>query len=905
MPLRVLLVGPCPPPHGGISVHVATARRALRRGGCAAAAWSTRAVTAPAAACWRRRARSPRMLARSTPTRAAATCCTSTPTVIATRAGASRCWRGRRRAPRSRPRAHAALRPAPDSSSSARARRRAALARATAERATTASSASTSACHGARSLSACPRAARDPARASGHAAPPPTRAARERRALDREPLAASCRARSSSGPSTASRCCSKRWRDSPSVHPDWLGCVVMGRTATQAALAMRRAAQIGRRSTSTSDRVLLTGDLSAPTLCRADGAVGRLRAAGASRRRRDLGARGARARGAGGGERRHRAAGGDRVSIAPATPPISRRGSRRCCCEWSARRPLAARAERPRQDGEGGIDPLLSIYRRYAASAPRPAGEGRGVCASMSGAECARIRTRARESIACRRCARSADAAVDRRRRPERTRGERIGRCSKDRVQRAVPSCVICARWWRPASTCRLRRRRASRHRRAAVAALPDLALRRRGGGRAAVRAPRRGARPGRGGARRRRSTGIATRSQERSGRGVTSPSYDTVRRSASATPSGCGSSTATSICRGWARPTSCSGEERYAREVVAQMLRLDRSEPARHSACHWHSSLEIAIRCAVVVVGPVLRAALATRSTRRRRAASASRCFAQLDHVARYPSVWSSPNTHLLGEATALYVGGLPVPRRPPRAALARAGARRCSSARCERQMLDDGMHAELSPYYHCYAVDFYLQALALGSALRATRSTRRAVRASRRCSTRCARFSLVPTARCRCSATTTAGGCSRWARARTIATAPTCSCAGAVLFGRGDWKRAGAHPARGGVLAARPRRLGDLGGAAGGAGAPTRASLDRGGYVRRAQRLARARRAPVCSTAAVSASSAAATATPTRCRSCCAARRAAVGRLRHRASTTRRPSGGRSSVRPARTTR
>jgi heparinase II/III-like protein len=85
-----------------------------------------------------------------------------------------------------------------------------------------------------------------------------------------------------------------------------------------------------------------------------------------------------------------------------------------------------------------------------------------------------------------------------------------------------------------------------------------------------------------------------------------------------------------------------------------------------------------------------------------------------QLRHVERNLSWYFSPNTHLLGEALALYVCGCAWPEL--------AGAERWTRlggdiliGEGERQVLPDGMHAEGSPHYHRYALDFYLLALSL----------------------------------------------------------------------------------------------------------------------------------------------------------------------------------------------
>jgi hypothetical protein len=85
-----------------------------------------------------------------------------------------------------------------------------------------------------------------------------------------------------------------------------------------------------------------------------------------------------------------------------------------------------------------------------------------------------------------------------------------------------------------------------------------------------------------------------------------------------------------------------------------------------------------------------------------------------QLTHVERHLSYYFSPNTHLLGEALALYVAGRALP-------VLRASARREDLGRrvllseIGRQIAADGGHCERSAHYHRYTLDFYLLALAV----------------------------------------------------------------------------------------------------------------------------------------------------------------------------------------------
>ena len=86
-----------------------------------------------------------------------------------------------------------------------------------------------------------------------------------------------------------------------------------------------------------------------------------------------------------------------------------------------------------------------------------------------------------------------------------------------------------------------------------------------------------------------------------------------------------------------------------------------------------------------------------------------------QLTHVERNLSYYFSPNTHLLGEALALYVCGRALPELSRERAGGRQPAVASSSTRSSRQIGADGGHCERSTHYHRYTLDFYLLALAV----------------------------------------------------------------------------------------------------------------------------------------------------------------------------------------------
>jgi hypothetical protein len=82
-----------------------------------------------------------------------------------------------------------------------------------------------------------------------------------------------------------------------------------------------------------------------------------------------------------------------------------------------------------------------------------------------------------------------------------------------------------------------------------------------------------------------------------------------------------------------------------------------------------------------------------------------------QLTHVEHNLSHYFSPNTHLTGEALALYVAGISLPELRASASRAALG-RAVLLAEIDRQIGADGGHAELSGHYHRYSTDFYLLA-------------------------------------------------------------------------------------------------------------------------------------------------------------------------------------------------
>jgi hypothetical protein len=78
---------------------------------------------------------------------------------------------------------------------------------------------------------------------------------------------------------------------------------------------------------------------------------------------------------------------------------------------------------------------------------------------------------------------------------------------------------------------------------------------------------------------------------------------------------------------------------------------------------------------------------------------------YQHAEHLAHNLSIYSAPNTDLIGEALSLYILGRTLPQLPESARWRESG-----SMWLERLMLPDGAHFEPSSYHHLYAVDFFL---------------------------------------------------------------------------------------------------------------------------------------------------------------------------------------------------
>jgi hypothetical protein len=156
--------------------------------------------------------------------------------------------------------------------------------------------------------------------------------------------------------------------------------------------------------------------------------------------------------------------------------------------------------------------------------------------------------------------------------------------------------------------------------------------------------------------------------------------------------------------------------DRRYAWAIVSQLGGwMDANPPL--TGINWASALELGFRSLSWVWAlHFLLADTAEGSAGRSQAPWLIDMLVGLDrqlkHVEQNLSYYFSPNTHLTGEALALYVAGLSLPELASSRRWVATG-RRILLGEIERQIGADGGHSEASPHYHRYTLDFYLLAL------------------------------------------------------------------------------------------------------------------------------------------------------------------------------------------------
>ncbi|MGA8212340.1 MAG: alginate lyase family protein [Candidatus Sulfotelmatobacter sp.] len=156
------------------------------------------------------------------------------------------------------------------------------------------------------------------------------------------------------------------------------------------------------------------------------------------------------------------------------------------------------------------------------------------------------------------------------------------------------------------------------------------------------------------------------------------------------------------------------NGDQRFVNEIFSQWKHWHRANPYP-IGINWASSLEVAFRSLswlwvwyLLGGSPVQPQGLRTEWV----------CALGVNarHIEAHLSTYFSPNTHLLGEAVALFFVGTLCPELPEAKRWAQRGWQIVLQA-AEQQIRSDGLHFEQSTYYHVYALDFFLHARILAS--------------------------------------------------------------------------------------------------------------------------------------------------------------------------------------------
>lgn len=156
------------------------------------------------------------------------------------------------------------------------------------------------------------------------------------------------------------------------------------------------------------------------------------------------------------------------------------------------------------------------------------------------------------------------------------------------------------------------------------------------------------------------------------------------------------------------------TNDHKYAEELFRQWHHWHGQNPYP-IGINWASSLEVAFRSIswlwvyfLLADSPVLPSGF--RADWLRSLAVSGR------HIERYLSTYFSPNTHLLGEAVALFFIGTLCPEIPASSNWQQKGWK-IVQQEAARQVRPDGLHFEQAIYYHVYALDFFLHTSVLAS--------------------------------------------------------------------------------------------------------------------------------------------------------------------------------------------
>jgi hypothetical protein len=156
------------------------------------------------------------------------------------------------------------------------------------------------------------------------------------------------------------------------------------------------------------------------------------------------------------------------------------------------------------------------------------------------------------------------------------------------------------------------------------------------------------------------------------------------------------------------------TGERRFAEELFAQWYSWQEQNPYP-IGINWASSLEVAFRgLSWLWVASLLEGTDVVPANFPSDMAHALSTAGH--HIERYLSTYTSPNTHLLGEAVGMFFIGTLCPTLP-RARHWQQKGWQIILEEARNQVRPDGFHFEQSTYYHVYALDLFVHARLLAA--------------------------------------------------------------------------------------------------------------------------------------------------------------------------------------------